>query len=536
MKKDTRPASYYLDIINAVRDPLLVVNAKMECVHMNQAGLDILGLDQENCQNTSCFKMIRGFDSGCWEKGEECPVREALKSGEPVRTIKEMTFGSSLVRTYEISAVPISDETGEITEVVEVLRDITASVDHMNLKEITTKIEQAKREWEASMDCVHDFVILLDGQGCIKRLNKPLVDFSGVPFREILGQELMAFFDSQNFEEASNNNVANTTEYFHSPSGRSFHMRSYPLAIGEEKMQVVSLHDITERKLASIQMEEKNNELQEAFAELNTTQTHLLQQEKMASVGQLAAGVAHEINNPIGFVTSNVNTLDKYLKKIDEFIKIQNKFVKKYCPDEDKVKILKDHSRKMKIDFIVEDCKDLITESLDGVDRVKKIVMNLKNFSRVDQAERAYININDCLDDTINIAWNELKYKCTLVKEYSDVPHIKCYPQQLNQVFMNILVNAAQAIEDMGEITIKTWHEDGSLFIAISDTGAGIPEEKVAHIFEPFFTTKAIGQGTGLGLSISYDIIVSKHGGEITVESEEGKGTTFTITLPINEE
>jgi two-component system NtrC family sensor kinase len=162
--------------------------------------------------------------------------------------------------------------------------------------------------------------------------------------------------------------------------------------------------------------------------------------------------------------------------------------------------------------------------------------MNLKNFSRVDQAERALTNINTCLDDTINIAWNELKYKCTLNKEYGELPLTKCFPQQLNQVFMNILVNAAQAIAKEGVITIKTWCADDVIFVTITDTGSGMSADKLPRIFEPFYTTKDVGQGTGLGLSISYDIIVTKHGGDISVTSEEGKGTTFTITLPVIEE
>ncbi|MEN8257401.1 MAG: ATP-binding protein [Thermodesulfobacteriota bacterium] len=530
------PAGYYLDIIDAVRDPLLVISPEMSCMHMNRAAREIIQVDEESYKNRPCFEMVRDFDSSCWGKGEECPVRDALESGEVVRAIKKMAVHSSLERSYEISAVPLKNESGEITAVVEVLHDITASLDHMELKEITAKIEQAKREWEATMDCVQDFVVLLDSQGCIKRLNKPLADFTGLPFSKVLGQQFDTFLASQNFEPDQNVKDSTVAEFFHAPSSCSFSMRSYPLTTDDEEMQVVTLHDISQRKFASAQLEEKNNALHEAFAELKTTQAHLLQQEKMASVGQLAAGVAHEINNPVGFVTSNINTMGKYLDKVAEFIAIQNKFVSKYCPDESKVKTLKEYARKMKIDFIVDDVKDLVSESLDGVERVKNIVMNLKNFSRVDQAERALVNINECLDDTINIAWNELKYKCIMDKRYGELPLTKCYPQQLNQVFMNLLVNAAQAIDKQGEVTIKTWFADGSIFVTITDSGCGIPADKVSRIFEPFFTTKDVGQGTGLGLSISYDIIVNKHDGKITVASEQGKGTTFTIALPVIEE
>ena len=160
-------------------------------------------------------------------------------------------------------------------------------------------------------------------------------------------------------------------------------------------------------------------------------------------------------------------------------------------------------------------------------------MQGLKSFSRVDEAEEHILaDINECLESTLNIVWNELKYKATVTKQYGNLPHANCNPQQLNQVFMNLLVNAAHAIEKQGEIAIKTWQQDRSIFVSISDTGCGIAEENLSRIFEPFFTTKEVGKGTGLGLSISYDI-VKKHAGELTVQSELGKGTIFTIQLPI---
>ena len=172
--------------------------------------------------------------------------------------------------------------------------------------------------------------------------------------------------------------------------------------------------------------------------------------------------------------------------------------------------------------------KSLLTERTGS----KKIIENLKTFSRVDEAEHQVTNINDCIESTLNIVWNELKYKATVTKEYGEIPVTKCYPQQLNQVFVNLLVNASHAIEKQGEIKIKTWNGNGMVNISVSDTGSGIEQDKIEKIFEPFFTTKPVGKGTGLGLSITYDII-KKHNGEITVESELGKGTTFTIKIPV---
>ena len=193
---------------------------------------------------------------------------------------------------------------------------------------------------------------------------------------------------------------------------------------------------------------------------------------------------------------------------------------------------LKKKQNQLEINYILEDIGPLIKESLDGAERVKKIVENLKTFSRIDQTDYKHADINECIESTLNIISNEIKYKATVEKEYGNIPSTKCYPQQLNQVFMNLLINAAQAIEKQGTIKIKTWNGDEVIKISISDTGCGVPEEKLEKIFDPFFTTKEVGKGTGLGLSICYEII-KKHDGNITVDSEAGQGTTFTVQIPV---
>jgi two-component system NtrC family sensor kinase len=251
----------------------------------------------------------------------------------------------------------------------------------------------------------------------------------------------------------------------------------------------------------------------------------------MASIGQLAAGVAHEINNPMGFISSNLGTLGKYVERLQTFMESQGAALSSLSTETaDRLAI---ERKKLKIDYLLDDIPKLLAESADGAGRVRTIVQNLKSFSRVDEAELKESDLNDCLDSTITIAWNELKYKCTVVKEFGEIPPVKCYPQQLNQVFLNLLVNGAHAIEKQGTITVRTWHEGEEVCIAVSDTGCGIPEEVRNRIFEPFFTTKEVGKGTGLGLSISYDI-VKKHGGSIELQSVVGEGTTFTVHLPLH--
>jgi PAS domain S-box-containing protein len=276
--------------------------------------------------------------------------------------------------------------------------------------------------------------------------------------------------------------------------------------------------DITERKQSEIMLQQM--------------QGQVIQQEKMASIGQLAAGVAHEINNPMGFITSNLTSLAKYADRLDEYIAalLQSLYS---CPTHPDMGELDRLRQKLKVDYIISDVRELVNESLDGANRVRRIVQDLKSFSRVDQAECCLANLNDALETTINIAWNELKYIATLERNFGEIPDIVCYPQQLNQVFLNLLVNAAQAIEKQGNVIVSTWCDTDFVYVSIADTGKGMPEEVRLHVFEPFFTTKEAGKGTGLGLSISADI-VRKHGGDISVMSEPGVGSTFTVKIPVN--
>lgn len=281
------------------------------------------------------------------------------------------------------------------------------------------------------------------------------------------------------------------------------------------------------------EMKEKNQELENAYADLKKAQTQLVHQEKMASIGQLAAGVAHEINNPIGFISSNLGTLEKYLKKLTEFLHEQSGILEKntaFDPNS-----LRDLRRELRVDAIVQDIPDLIQESLEGTRRVTKIVQDLKNFSRSEIEKPIPFGLTECLESAINMAWNEIKYKAELERNYTSAAKTAGFPGQLGQVFLNLLVNAAQASEKNGSITINTFDQEEWVVIEVADKGKGIAAEDLKQIFNPFFTTKDVGQGTGLGLSIAYDI-VQKHEGEISVTSEPGQGTCFRIKLPIYEE
>ncbi len=286
-------------------------------------------------------------------------------------------------------------------------------------------------------------------------------------------------------------------------------------------------------KTLEAKIEERTKILKDTYDELKISQAIVVRQEKLASLGTLAAGVAHEINNPTSFIASNLNTLKKYIGKFTDFISEQSSALKSDNIEE-AIKNVDNKRRELKIDYIIDDVNGLIEESLDGANRITKMVKNLKIFSRQDEEKLDKADINKCIESSLNMVWNELKYKCTIKKELGTIKPTECYPQQLNQVFMNLLVNAAQSIDKQGVIIIKTWEKEDSIFISVSDTGCGIPEENLDKIFDPFFTTKEEDKGTGLGMSISHDII-KRHNGDIMVKSEIKKGSTFTIRMPVVE-
>lgn len=283
------------------------------------------------------------------------------------------------------------------------------------------------------------------------------------------------------------------------------------------------------------ELEKQKCSLEETVKKLQQMQSQLLQADKMASIGQLAAGVAHEINNPIGFVSSNLNSLGQYVEDLKCVLTAYDGMLSD-CREHDqfaaRVEEIDRVRQEKDIDYVLSDVGSLLAESVEGTDRVRQIVADLRDFSHVDNPDANEENINDLLDKTINVAWNELKYKTEIVREYGDIPAVLCYGGKLGQVFLNLLVNAAQAIEKRGVITVRTGQEGESIWIEVADTGSGIPRENLNRVFDPFFTTKEVGKGTGLGLNLAYNI-VHAHGGKISVNSTVGEGTTFRIELPI---
>jgi two-component system, NtrC family, sensor kinase len=430
---------------------------------------------------------------------------------------------------------------------------------------------ESKNKIITVFDSLTQEIIAVDTNLKIISANKPFINEINMPFESVIGSDLLSIISGQEITENRDNipGLARktidtgifTSSIFDLLSSkgetRKKEVAFIPVNNNEKTVQVViSCRDITDDMLktekinllnielnnAISDVKSKNRDLEETLNRLKNTQAQILQAEKMSSIGQLAAGVAHEINNPTGFVSSNLKTLADYqedisrlLIKYREILLILKEQNQKDEKNNELIRMLSEirlMEEEMDIEYILSDVNVLIRESRDGTDRIRKIVQDLKDFAHPGEDKLKFSDINRNIESTLNIVWNEVKYKATVTKEFGNLPQVECYPHQLNQVFMNILVNAAQAIEKKGEIKIITEYIDNNIKISISDTGSGIPKANLTKIFDPFFTTKEVGKGTGLGLNVAYNII-KKHKGVIDVKSEPGIGTTFFITIPI---
>jgi two-component system NtrC family sensor kinase len=293
----------------------------------------------------------------------------------------------------------------------------------------------------------------------------------------------------------------------------------------------LTFDDLSARNGRERELQLRHDELQNTYRRLAGAQEQLLQSEKMASIGQLAAGVAHEINNPIGYVHSNLGTLQEYIGALFALVEAHEAALQSGDPQASREEVRIKRER-LDIDFIIGDLPKLLAESREGIERVTKIVHDLKDFSHAgrDEAMRPS-DLHRGLESTLNIVWNDLKYKVRLEKHYGELPLVECHLSEINQVLMNLLINAGQSITERGSIVIATGAENGEAWISIADSGCGIAPDALQRIFEPFYTTKPIGRGTGLGLAIAYSII-AKHNGRIEVTSQPGAGSAFRVVLP----
>ena len=357
-------------------------------------------------------------------------------------------------------------------------------------------------------------LIAIDSSDTVHLMNKFAVEtlnmneeysfaYHGLPLSVILPESYQETFADLKNKVVQTQEIVES-DFTDEDKDRKLNIISYPVTFRNVTSAIIYvIHDITEK---------------------DNLQKRLLQTAKLASIGELAAGVAHEINNPLGFVTSNCNTLSDYIEDIKKYLEILEKAAQ--SPEIAAAK------EELDIDYIKDDIGNLFSETLDGLSRVSKIVKDLKTFARVDSDTPEQGNLNNLIDDALNLVRNETKYNLTIEKSFTELDDIACYPNQLVQVFTNLFINAAHAAKEKGNLSITTLKDKHKIYIKIKDDGAGIPEKILSKIFDPFFTTKAPGKGTGMGLSISHSII-EKHLGSISVESKLGVGTEFTITLPL---
>ncbi len=400
----------------------------------------------------------------------------------------------------------------------------------------------------AILESTTDGMLALDRGGRIVRFNQRFVEMWNIPdeimafwehqkvVEHVLGQlkdpaslrEKMAYL--QRHPDVESNDVLECLD------GRIIERFSLPQPLGVNSVgRILSFRDITARKRAEEALRREKEEQQALIKKLETAHNQLLQSEKMASIGQLAAGVAHEINNPIGYVNSNLGSLGQYVEKLIGIMEVYERAESELSTPSllEKIRSLKQEAE---WEYLKRDVPDLIRESAEGIKRVKQIVQDLKDFSHVDQAEWQCVDLHKGIDSTLNIVRNEIKYNAEVIKEYGPIPPVECMASQLNQVFMNMLINASHAIGEgnHGTITVRTGVENDMAWVEFSDTGKGIAPENLNRIFDPFFTTKPVGKGTGLGLSLSFSII-EKHHGRIEVASVAGSGATFRVWLPVKQ-
>ncbi|NOY44960.1 MAG: PAS domain-containing protein [Deltaproteobacteria bacterium] len=507
-----RTGAFLESLLDALPAGVLAVDGEGTVTRANRAAATILGMEQGQLVGA------RAEDVGVPCRGSGCAVAEG---GGPRCRNRELEVRDrwGLRRQLLWSCEEVRIEEGESG-------CVASFIDVTEKKDLEIRVFQAKQEIEAVFDSITDPTAVVGRDGRIARANRAFSHMVKRPFEDLLGHALseVGAPGAPDRVGALVRDVFATGEpaqaEHHDRAGAIFQIRLFPIfKRGRVEQVVIRYQDITaEREL----------------------EHRLAQSEKMASVGQLAAGIAHEINNPVGFILSNLNRLAEYASDLDRFGRRSSDLAAsaldgRMDPREAWEAYLRAR-QEADLDFLLEDVAEIVADCREGAERIRKIVTDLKTFSHPGGDDWEYADLNRCLESTLNIAWNELKYDCDVERDFGELPQVLCRPQQLNQVFLNLLVNAAHAVKEKGQgrgrVRVTTRQEGDRVVVEISDTGVGIPPEHLRKIFDPFFTTKPVGKGTGLGLHLAAGI-VRAHGGEIRVESTPGEGSTFRVVLPL---
>ena len=460
---------------------------------------------------------------------------------------REAAFQTAQYNLIEESNTLLEHQVAERTAALQQANnEVNASRDKA-IKE-KQKLEYSEAVFRGMAETAQDAIILIDDDGLVVYWNASAERIFSYSAEEVQGKDLHAFVamepEQLKFRAAfpkflnsgrstALGKVLELTAIRKSGEQFPVELSISRILIGDSRQALGIVRDISDRKESEQALINKANQQAKLIAQLQATQDQLLQSEKLAAIGQLSAGVAHEINNPVGFIGSNINSAKSYVDQLISMLELIKTKASSLDNSAEVQQVIEAVEHQYEFDYLKQDLADLFIETKEGVARIQKIVADLKGFARASDGVWEKVDLNKEIDSTLNVIWNELKYHCTIVKQYGDLPIVECLRSEVNQVIMNLLINASHAIADKGTIWIRTGADQDYCWILIEDNGKGIDPKLLHKIFDPFFTTKPVGKGTGLGLSVSYGI-VEKHSGKLEVSSTPGVGTTLTLKLPIN--